>query len=40
MRGALSVVARERSDEAIQTKLLKALVWSASLPLVMTAKRL
>jgi hypothetical protein len=30
---SLFVIARERSDEAIQTKLLKAFVWIASLPL-------
>jgi hypothetical protein len=29
----ISVIARERSDEAIQTELLKAFVWIASLPL-------
>jgi hypothetical protein len=34
-----AVIARERSDEAIQTKLLKAIVWIASLPIAMTAKR-
>jgi hypothetical protein len=36
---SLSVIARERSDEAIQARLLKAFVWIASLPLAMTSKR-
>ena len=31
-----AVIARERSDEAIQTVALLALVWIASLPLAMT----
>jgi hypothetical protein len=35
----LTVIARERSDEAIQTEAVAALVWIASLPLAMPAKR-
>jgi hypothetical protein len=34
-----AVIARERSDEAIQTELPKAFVPIASLPLAMTVKR-
>jgi hypothetical protein len=34
-----SVIARERSDEAIQTEAHAAFVWIASLPLAMTVKR-
>jgi hypothetical protein len=33
------VIARERSDEAIQTEAQIAFVWIASLPLAMTSKR-
>jgi hypothetical protein len=33
----LAVIARERSDDAIQTKLSKAFVWIASLPLATTS---